>query len=80
MTATTKPPSSWDVTVRLFDATNNKLAETSVACTARHPGEACPPAYVVAREDAKATPELMRKVAGVAFYVRLSKESHGQQL
>jgi hypothetical protein len=76
---TPKPPSSWDVMVRLYDAINNKLSETSVMCTAKHPGEACPPAYVVAREDAKRA-EVLQKVAGVVFLVRLSKPLPGAPL
>ena len=66
-------PHSWHVTVRTYDAASNKLSETAVQCTARHPGEACPPAYVVARQDL--SPEILRKIAGVAFLVRPNKET-----
>ena len=58
---------SYVVTVRFYDAGSNQLAESVLQCSARTPGEACPPAYIPAREDAK---QILERTAGVMFFVR----------
>lgn len=62
----------FSVRIRLLDAIGNKLAETSVACQALHPGSACASAWVVMRDDIKRSPK-PPKAHAVQFLVVVSK-------
>lgn len=67
---------TWDVQVTLLHE-ERKLAQTAVTVNALNPGEACPFAYVVVRDDfklAKAAGQPFPKVTAVHFLVRVNKE------